>query len=271
VASGSPSSFGQDKGSDLPPAVAWRQVGKEYPGGRIALRDVSLQVARGEFLAILGTSGSGKTTLLKMVNRLIEPTSGEVLVHGKPTSQWDPIALRRSIGYVIQEGGLMPHLTILANVGLVPRLRGVPHHERDALARARLELVGLDPDQFGPQMPHQLSGGQRQRVGVARALAADPDLMLMDEPFGALDPITRREIQVEFRSLQQRLRMTVVFVTHEIREAYRIADRLAIMDHGTLIQEGPPGEFRERPANDFVRSFFLDAEAVRAAGEKERA
>jgi osmoprotectant transport system ATP-binding protein len=251
--------------------VAWRQVSKEYPGGHSALRGVSLEVDRGEFLAILGTSGSGKTTMLKMVNRLIEPTAGEVLVRGKPTSRWDPIILRRSIGYVIQEVGLMPHLNIVANVGLVPKLRGVPRAERDATARDRLELVGLNPDRFGRQMPHQLSGGQRQRVGVARALAADPELILMDEPFGALDPISRRELQDEFRRLQQRLRTTVVLVTHDIREAYRIADRLALMDHGQLIQQGPPSDFRERPATDFVRSFFLDAEAVHASGEQESA
>jgi osmoprotectant transport system ATP-binding protein len=253
------------------PAVVWRGVRKEYPGSPVALRGVSLEVGRGEFLAILGTSGSGKTTLLKMVNRLIEPTAGEVLVQGRPTSQWDPILLRRSIGYVIQDVGLMPHLNILANVGLVPRLSGVPRAKCDESARARLELVGLDPERFGRQMPHQLSGGQRQRVGVARALAADPELILMDEPFGALDPISRRELQDEFRSLQQRLRMTVIFVTHDIREAYRIADRLALMDHGSLIQAGHPAEFRKHPATEFVRSFFLDAEAVHVAGEEERA
>ena len=251
------------------PAVAWRDVRKSYPDGHEALRGVSLEVAPGDVLAILGTSGSGKTTLLKMVNRLIEPTSGAVLVRGAPTSEWDPIELRRSLGYVIQEVGLMPHLTILANVGLPLRIRGTSRRARDEEAKARLDLVGLDPDRFARLMPHQLSGGQRQRVGVARALATDPDLILMDEPFGALDPITRREVQDEFRGLQRRLGKTVIFVTHDIREACRIADRLALMDHGALVQWGPPADLIERPADEFARSFFRDAEAVAAADPED--
>jgi osmoprotectant transport system ATP-binding protein len=250
---------------DLPAAVAWRDVRKSYPDGHEALRGVSLEVAPGEVLAILGTSGSGKTTLLKMVNRLIEPTSGAVLVRGRPTNEWDPIELRRSLGYVIQDVGLMPHMTILANVGLPLRIRGRSRAERDAEARAHLEMVGLDPERFARLMPHQLSGGQRQRVGVARALASDPDLILMDEPFGALDPITRRDLQDEFRRLQRRLGTTVIFVTHDIREACRIADRLALMDHGRLVQWGRPADLIHRPADDFARSFFLEAEAVSAA------
>jgi osmoprotectant transport system ATP-binding protein len=252
------------------PAVAWRQVRKSYPDGHEALRGVSLEVASGECLAILGTSGSGKTTLLKMVNRLIEPTAGEVFVRGVPTSEWDPIALRRSMGYVIQDVGLMPHLNILANVGLVLRIRGDAKAQRDAEASKRLELVGLKPDRFARLLPHQLSGGQRQRVGVARALASDPDLILMDEPFGALDPITRRELQDEFRDLQRRLGKTVIFVTHDIREACRVADRLALVDHGELIQQGSAADLIERPANDFVRSFFQEAEAVVADSSEER-
>jgi osmoprotectant transport system ATP-binding protein len=244
------------------PAVAWHQVRKSYPDGHEALRGVDLAVAPGECLAILGTSGSGKTTLLKMVNRLIDPTSGDVLVRGVPTREWDPIALRRSIGYVIQDVGLMPHMNVLKNVGLPLRLRGRPDGERESEARERLELVGLDPDRFAPLMPHQLSGGQRQRVGVARALMGDPDLILMDEPFGALDPITRREIQEEFRRLRLRLQKTVIFVTHDIREACRVADRLALVDHGALIQVGLPADLIERPAGDFVREFFRDAESV---------
>jgi osmoprotectant transport system ATP-binding protein len=243
-------------------AVSWREVRKTFPGGHEALRGVSLEVRQGEVLAILGTSGSGKTTLLRLVNRLIEPTAGEVLVQGIPTSQWDPIELRRATGYVIQDVGLMPHLDILANVGLVLRLRGVSRPGRDAEARKRLELVGLDPDRFAPLFPHQLSGGQRQRVGVARALAADPELILMDEPFGALDPITRRELQDEFLRLQHLLGKAVVCVTHDIREACRIADRLALVDHGELIQEGTPADFLHRPADALVRSFFQEAEAV---------
>ncbi len=185
-----------------------------------------------------------------------------MLVRGKPTSEWDAIALRRSIGYVIQEAGLMPHLDCLANVGLVPRLLGVPKAERDARAEDRLTLVGLDPSRFARLRPHQLSGGQRQRVGVARALANDPDVILMDEPFGALDPMTRRELQDEFRRLIQRLGTTVVLVTHDVREAIRMSDRLALMDGGKLVQVGSAEDFRDRPANDFARAFFADAGAV---------
>ena len=244
------------------PAVAWRDVRKRYPDGHEALAGVSLEVARGEVLAILGTSGSGKTTLLKAVNRLVEPTGGDVLVEGKSVADWDPIALRRATGYVIQEAGLMPHLDILANVGLVLKLNGRPRAERDAIAGEKLSLVGLEPNQFAGRFPHQLSGGQRQRVGVARALAADPGLILMDEPFGALDPIIRRDLQDEFRALQRRLSKTVVLVTHDIREACRIADRLALMDRGRLVQQGTAAELVEHPASDFVRDFFREAEAV---------
>ena len=248
-------------------AVAWRDVRKVFDDGHVALGGVSLEARRGEVLAILGTSGSGKTTLLKLVNRLIDPTSGEVLVGGRPTTDWDTIELRRSMGYVIQEAGLMPHMTIRANVGLVPKLKGVARPERDVAADRCLVLVGLDPKSMADRFPHQISGGQRQRVGVARALASDPDLILMDEPFGALDPITRREIQDEFRSLQRDLRKTVILVTHDLREACRLADRLALVDHGELIQLGEPSDFLERPANEFVRSFFRDARAVTPIGE----
>jgi osmoprotectant transport system ATP-binding protein len=248
-------------------AVAWRDVRKVFEDGHVALGGVSLEARRGEVLAILGTSGSGKTTLLKLVNRLIDPTSGEVIVGDRPTTAWDAIELRRSMGYVIQEAGLMPHMTIRANVGLVPKLKGVPKPKRDEAADRCLHLVGLDPKSMGGRFPHQLSGGQRQRVGVARALASDPDLILMDEPFGALDPITRREIQDEFRSLQRNLGKTVILVTHDLREACRLADRLALVDHGQLIQFGEPGDFLERPSNDFVRSFFQDAQAVTPIGE----
>ncbi len=247
-----------------PPPSPGQEVRKAYPDGHQALRGVSLEVAPGAFLAILGTSGSGKTTLLKMVNRLIEPTSGTVAVRGRATTEWDPIALRRSIGYVIQDVGLMPHMSILENVGLVLRVQGTSRAEREEQARAHLELVGLEPGRFGRLWPHQLSGGQKQRVGVARALAADPDLILMDEPFGALDPITRRELQDEFRGLQKQLGKTVIFVTHDIREACRVGDRLALMDRGRLVQYGTAAELLENPADDFVRSFFREAEAVLA-------
>ncbi len=247
-------------------AVAWLEVHKRFPDGHEALAGVTLEVARGEVLAILGTSGSGKTTLLKLANRLIEPTSGRVFVGGKDAADWDAIALRRSTGYVIQEAGLLPHLNILANVALVPRLQGTPRVAREDAARKGLLQVGLDPGRFGDLFPHQLSGGQRQRVGVARALAADPDLILMDEPFGALDPITRRELQDEFRALQRRLGKTVVVVTHDIREACRIADRLALLDRGRLIQQGTPAEMVGAPATDFARAFFREAEAAVETG-----
>ncbi len=248
-------------------AVIWESVSKVYPGGHQAVRGVSLSVARGEILALLGTSGSGKTTLLKMVNALIEPSSGRVLVSNRGTEEWDPIALRRSIGYVIQEGGLMPHLSVLDNVALAARVQGKPQRAQQALAASRLELVGLDPTRFGPLFPRQLSGGQRQRVGVARALAASSDLILMDEPFGALDPVTRRELQNEFRGLQRRLKTTVVLVTHDLREACRLGDRLALMHEGGLVQEGPASAFLDNPANHYVREFFRDAAAVDLASE----
>ena len=246
-------------------AVDWQDVRKAYADGSVALGGVSLEVRRGEFLAILGTSGSGKTTLLKLVNRLVDPTSGTVRVDGRPTSEWDPIRLRRSMGYVIQEAGLMPHLTVVANVALTGRLAGVGRAERTRAASESLRLVGLDP-QLDDRFPHQLSGGQRQRVGVARALATRPGLILMDEPFGALDPITRRDLQDEFRNLQRSLKPTVILVTHDLREACRMADRLALVDRGMLVQVGTPADFLDRPANEFVRSFFADARAVDVAG-----
>lgn len=247
-------------------AVVWDGVSKEYPNGFQALKGVSLSVRSGEILALLGTSGSGKTTLLKMVNRLIDASSGQVLVRGRPTADWDPIALRRSIGYVIQEGGLMPHLTVLENVALAARVQGRRREEQRSLAEARMALVGLDPARFGSLLPRQLSGGQRQRVGVARALSASSDLVLMDEPFGALDPITRRELQDEFRRLQRRLGTTVILVTHDLREACRLGDRLVLLHEGKVVQSGEAAEFLNRPADDYVRSFFLDAAAVEIEG-----
>jgi osmoprotectant transport system ATP-binding protein len=245
-----------------PPAVAWDGVSKVYPNGYRALDGVSLSVHPGEIVALLGTSGSGKTTLLKMVNRLIDASAGRVLVRGLPTADWDPIALRRSIGYVIQEGGLMPHLSVLDNVALAARVQGRARHEQQALAESRLELVGLDLGRFAALFPRQLSGGQRQRVGVARALAASSDLVLMDEPFGALDPITRRELQDEFRRLQRRLGTTVILVTHDLREACRLGDRLVLLHEGRIVQAGRAIELAEHPADDYVREFFRDAAAV---------
>ena len=252
-------------------AVAWQDVRKIYDDGHVALGGVTLAVPRGEFLAILGTSGSGKTTLLKLVNRLVDPTSGAVWVNGYPTSEWDPIELRRSMGYVIQEAGLMPHLSIVDNVALGLRLVGTGKTARSQKAIHCLSLVGLDPKLLGDRFPHQLSGGQRQRVGVARALATDPGLILMDEPFGALDPITRRTLQDEFRGLQRTLKPTVILVTHDIREACRMADRLVLVDRGQIVQIGKPADFLDDPANEFVRSFFADARAVDEIGPHTKA
>jgi osmoprotectant transport system ATP-binding protein len=197
-----------------------------------------------------------------MVNRLIEPTAGKVRIDRVPTLDLDPIALRRSVGYVIQEVGLMPHLACLENVALPMRIAGKTRADSAHEARKSLAMVGLHPDRFGTMRPHQLSGGQRQRVGVARALVTNPSILLMDEPFGALDPITRREIQDEFNRLRKELRKTVILVTHDVREACRLADRLAVMDRGRLIQQGTPAEVLHHPLNDFVRSFFDDARGV---------
>ena len=237
-------------------------VGKTYPDGTVAVHELDLDVARGEMVCLVGPSGCGKSTTLKMINRLIEPTTGRIELDGEDVTRVDPVRLRRRIGYVIQQIGLFPHQTIRRNVATVPALLGWDRKRTRARVDELLDIVGLDPALYGDRYPHQLSGGQRQRVGVARALAADPELILMDEPFGALDPITRRELQDEFRALQRRLGKTVVFVTHDIREACRIADRLALVDHGKLVQQGHPAEFLERAATPFVHDFFREAEAV---------
>ena len=224
-------------------------------GGHAALDGVSLAVAEGRVLVLLGRSGSGKTTALRTVNRMVDPDQGTVTVLGQDSTAWDPIALRRRIGYVIQEGGLLPHLDVGDNVALVPRLLGWDEERRRRRARELLDLVGLPPDRFAAQLPRQLSGGERQRVGLARALAADPPLLLMDEPFGALDPLTRRRMEDEFRALQERLRKTVVLVTHDVPEALRLGDEVAVMDGGRVLQHGPPGEIRDAPREGFVRDF----------------
>jgi osmoprotectant transport system ATP-binding protein len=224
-------------------AIEFRNVSFRLPSGRTLLYDLNLSVNQGETLVLLGRSGCGKTTTLKLINRLLDPTDGQVLVDGKPTTEWDPIRLRRHIGYVIQEIGLFPHFTIEENVGVVPRLEGWEENKINARARELLNLVGLDPERFADRYPRELSGGQRQRVGVARALAADPPIMLLDEPFGALDPITRREIQQEFRSLQRRLGKTMVYVTHDVREAFLLASRIALLKDGKIVLLGPPADF----------------------------
>ena len=241
------------------PAVELADVRKRYATGVVALDGVSLRVDEGRVLVLLGTSGSGKTTALKTVNRLVDPDGGRVTVLGRDVMAWDPIALRRGIGYVIQEAGLLPHMTVAQNVALVPLLLGWPEDRRSARVRELLVLVGLEPDRFAPQRPRELSGGERQRVGLARALAADPPLLLMDEPFGALDPLTRRRLQDEFKDLQARLRKSVVLVTHDVPEALRLADEIAVMDKGRVLQRGAPREIRDAPQPGFVRDFVAAA------------
>lgn len=223
--------------------IECREVSFRLANGRELIGKVNLQIARGETLVLLGRSGSGKTTMLKLINRLLEPTSGEVLVEDRRTTDWDPIRLRRGIGYVIQEAGLFPHLTIERNVGLVPALEGWPADKIAARVAEMLRLVGLEPGEFASRKPRELSGGQRQRVGVARALAADPPILLMDEPFGALDPVTRAELQREFRELAARLGKTIVFVTHDVREALLLGSRIALLAEGKLVAVREPREF----------------------------
>jgi osmoprotectant transport system ATP-binding protein len=240
-----------------PPLVEFDAASFHLSDGRPLLEGLSLAVDEGETLAVIGRSGSGKTTALKLVNALLMPTAGEVRVAEKATRDWDPIRLRRRTGYVIQEVGLFPHLTVARNVAVVPELEGWPAERIAARVEELLALVGLPAAEYGARFPHQLSGGQRQRVGVARALAADPPLLLLDEPFGALDPLTRAELQREFRALQARLRKTAVFVTHDMREAALVGDRIALLAGGRLVAEGPFDALRESREPE-VRA-FLDA------------
>src|SRR3990167_2094983 len=224
-------------------AIEFRNVSFRLANGKTLLSGLNIEIFRGETLILLGRSGCGKTTTLKLINRLLDPTEGEVMVEGTATTQWDPIRLRRRIGYVIQEIGLFPHWTVEENVTVVPRLEGWGAEKTKARARELLEMVGLEPARFASRYPRELSGGQRQRVGVARALAADPPIILLDEPFSALDPITRRDLQREFKALKVRLGKTMVFVTHDVREALLLADRIGLMQDGRLVFLGPPAGF----------------------------
>ena len=248
--------------------IEFRNVSYHVNGVQV-LSNLNLEVARGETLVLLGRSGSGKTTTLKLVNRLVVPSSGEILVNGIPNQQVDVIRLRRGIGYVIQEVGLFPHFTVERNIGLVPRIEGWPEPRIRARVDELLELVGLGSE-LASRYPHQLSGGQRQRVGVARALAADPAILLMDEPFGALDPLTRAEVQREFLRLQQRLQKTVVFVTHDLPEALRLGTRIALMEAGKLVTLLTPAEFltsSDRWASAYVRAFGDGLESAANRGK----
>jgi len=251
------------------PVIEFSNVDYALPSGQPLLSGLNLQVQRGETLVLLGRSGSGKTTTLKLVNRLLIPSGGDVRVNGTPAAESDVIRLRRSIGYVIQEVGLFPHFTVERNIGLVPRLEGWTPERIHLRVEELLQLVGLGP-QMASRYPHQLSGGQRQRVGVARALAADPAILLMDEPFGALDALTRDQLQREFLSLQQRLNKTVVFVTHDLREALRLASRIALVEAGHLVTVLSPEDFLRSSdplAAAYVRAFAdgLDSSANRGA------
>jgi osmoprotectant transport system ATP-binding protein len=217
----------------MAPVVSLTSVRFAY-GSRVVLDDLDLAVNAGESVALVGRSGIGKTTLLKLINRLLLPQSGSVSVQGRDTREWDPIALRRRTGYVLQEIGLFPHLTVEENVALVPRLEGWPEEQKRARAHELLELVGLPAAQFAARWPRELSGGQRQRVGVARALAVDPPILLMDEPFGALDAITRQELRSEFQRIRAQLRQTIIFVTHDMDEAFALGDRVGTLEGGRL-------------------------------------
>ena len=235
--------------------IGFENVRKEYPGGTLAVEDFTLEIASHEAVALVGTSGSGKTTLMRMINRMVDPTSGRVTIDGEDVAGMNPVALRRSIGYVMQASGLLPHRTVLDNITTVPVLRGTAKGEARERARELMDTVGLDPE-LASRYPAQLSGGQQQRVGVARGLAADPNILLMDEPFGAVDPIVREELQSELQRLQRELRKTIVFVTHDIDEAFRIGDHVVIIRPGGLIaQVGTTQEILADPADDFVASF----------------
>jgi osmoprotectant transport system ATP-binding protein len=247
--------------------VEFHQVSFGHARQAPILDNFTLTVEAGEVVALVGASGAGKTTVLKLVNRLLLPDAGAVRVQGKDTREWDPIRLRRSVGYVIQEVGLFPHLTVAANIAVVPRLERWDDERVSARVRELLELIALASDSYADRWPDELSGGQRQRVGVARALAADPPVLLMDEPFGALDPVTRRQLQEEFRRIQARLRKTVLLVTHDMAEAMALADRIGVLDKGQLIWAGAAPAIPE--CQDPRVRRFLDAVTVRARGGAE--
>ncbi len=244
--------------------ITLESVRKVYPHGTVAVESLNLQVAAGELAVLIGPSGCGKSTILRMINRLVTPTDGRILIDGEDVAGVDPVVLRRRIGYVIQHVGLFPHQTVRANVGTVPRLLRWRRRRIAERVDHLLDLVGLDPARYGDRYPHELSGGQRQRVGVARALAADPLVLLMDEPFSAVDPIVRGRLQEEFLRLQAEVRKTVVMVTHDLDEAVRMGDRIAVLsDRGRLEQYAEPSVLLGHPASDFVRDFVGDDRGIR--------
>jgi len=238
-------------------SIEFEHVQYRLPSGVAVLDDVSFTVEPGDVLVLVGRSGVGKTTILRLINHLLLPTTGEIRVEGRATAAWDPIALRRRTGYVLQEVGLFPHMTVGRNIAVVPHLEGWPEARIRARCVELLELVGLDPISYEGRFPHELSGGQRQRVGVARALAADPPVLLMDEPFGALDPLTRAELHREFRRIQGQLRKTVVMVTHDMAEAFALATRLGVLDQGRLVALDTPDAIAR--AGDPRIRMFLEA------------
>lgn len=236
--------------------IRFEQVNKTYEDGYVALKSINIEFHKGELTVLIGPSGCGKSTLMKHINRLNKPTKGRILIHNKDIAQMDPVELRRKIGYVIQNVGLFPHMTIAKNVAIVPRLLHWDQDKIDRRVDELLALVNLDPDTYRNRYPHELSGGQQQRIGVIRALAAEPDIILLDEPFSALDPISREQLQDELVRIQQELRKTIVFVTHDMDEAIKIADTIVLMKDGEIVQRGTPEQILRHPANDFVKSFI---------------
>ncbi len=236
--------------------IQFEKVSKKYRGMQEdVVKDISFTIPSGEIVVLIGPSGCGKTTCLKMINRIIRLTSGKILIDGKDIMEQDPIKLRRNMGYVIQQTGLFPHMTVKENIEVIPRLEKKDQHEIDERTEKLMKMVGLDADQFLDRYPTQLSGGQLQRVGVARAFATDPDIILMDEPFSALDPITRSQLQDELLFLQSKLKKTIVFVTHDMDEAVKIADRICIINGGRIVQYDTPEEIMKHPANEYVADF----------------
>ncbi|MDQ0243698.1 glycine/betaine/L-proline transporter ATP-binding subunit [Bacillus fengqiuensis] len=244
--------------------IRFENVNKLY-GDVQTLYNISFEIKKGELVALIGPSGCGKTTTLRMINRLIDPSSGNIYINGQDISGTDPVELRRNIGYVIQQVGLMPHMTIGKNIGLVPKLKGWKIEEYSKRIDELLDMVGLDPKVFRHRYPFELSGGQQQRVGVIRALAAEPPVILMDEPFSALDPISREQLQEELVRLQKEIQKTIVFVTHDIDEALKISDRIVIMNTGKIVQFDTPEAILKKPANDFVRGFIGEKRMARGA------